>query len=78
MDALAARGLTTEVRATQAAGAIIQYLGQTQALAPGQLTGLHTYSTAAFMALDASTRRNLELTETIRGQSTRGSLLGVL
>ncbi len=75
---LAAYGCEGLPLATQAAGAIIQYLGQTQALAPGQLTGLHTYSTAAFMALDASTRRNLELTETIRGQSTRGSLLGVL
>ncbi len=75
---LAAYGCEGLPLATQAAGAIIQYLGQTQALAPGQLTGLHTYSTASFMALDASTRRNLELTETLRGQSTRGSLLGVL
>jgi len=75
---LAAYGCEGLPLAVQAAGAIIQYLAQTQALTPGQLTGLRTYSTEAFMALDAATRRNLELTETIRGQSTRGSLLGVL
>ncbi len=61
-----------------AAGAIIQYLRDTQRGALAQLTELRAYSTAAFMVLDANTRRNLELTETIRGGKTRGSLLGVL
>jgi DNA mismatch repair protein MutS len=43
-----------------------------------QVVGLSTYSTARFMTLDAATRRNLELTETIRERKMRGSLLGVL
>jgi DNA mismatch repair protein MutS len=61
-----------------AAGTIVQYLAETQKSSLGQLAGLATYSTSNFMALDAATRRNLELTETIRSGSTKGSLLGVL
>ena len=64
--------------ATQAAGAIIHYLRETQKGALAQIVGLSTYSTARFMMLDATTRRNLELTETIRERKARGSLLGVL
>jgi len=64
--------------ATSAAGAIVQYLGETQRAALGQLHSLHTYSTSEFMTLDAATRRNLELTQTIRGRKAEGSLLGVL
>jgi DNA mismatch repair protein MutS len=64
--------------AVRAAGAIVQYLQETQRAGLGQLDSLRTYSTGEFMTLDATTRRNLELTETIRGRTTRGSLLGVL
>jgi DNA mismatch repair protein MutS len=64
--------------ATSAAGAIVQYLGETQRAALGQLKSLHTYSTSEFMTLDTATRRNLELTQTIRGRKAEGSLLGVL
>jgi DNA mismatch repair protein MutS len=64
--------------AIRAAGAIVQYLAETQKGSLGQLAGLATYSTGGFMALDAATRRNLELTETIRSGSSQGSLLGVL
>ena len=64
--------------AVTAAGAIVQYLQETQKAALEQLTQLSTYSTQAFMTLDAATRRNLELTGTIRGGDVRGSLLGVL
>ncbi|MBN2499708.1 MAG: DNA mismatch repair protein MutS, partial [Anaerolineales bacterium] len=42
------------------------------------LTGLSSYSLHEFMTLDANTRRNLELTETIRHGTVKGSLLGVL
>jgi DNA mismatch repair protein MutS len=62
----------------QAAGTILQYLQETQAAALKLLTGINTYSTNEFMTLDASTRRNLELTETIRDGSVEGSLLGEL
>jgi DNA mismatch repair protein MutS len=64
--------------AVRAAGAIIQYLQETQRAGLGQLDSLHTYSTSEFMTLDAATRRNLELTETIRERTSKGSLLGVL
>ena len=52
--------------AIRAAGAILQYLQETQPAALKLLTGLSTYSLDEFMTLDAATRRNLELTETIR------------
>ncbi|MFQ6015899.1 MAG: DNA mismatch repair protein MutS [Anaerolineae bacterium] len=64
--------------AVQAAGAIIQYLEETQKGVLAQLTSLSTYSTDTFMVLDAATRRNLELTETIRARTTEGSLLGIM
>jgi DNA mismatch repair protein MutS len=43
-----------------------------------RMNRLQLYSDAQYMQLDASTRRNLELTETMRGKEKRGSLLGVL
>jgi DNA mismatch repair protein MutS len=75
---LGAYGLEGLPLATAAAGALLAYLQDTQRGSLGQLTRLSTYITAAYMALDAPTRRNLELTETIRGRQTKGSLLGIL
>jgi DNA mismatch repair protein MutS len=75
LDGFGLRGMTLAV---QAAGAIIQYLGETQPAALKLLNNLSTYSTDEFMNLDASTRRNLELVETIRDGSVQGSLLGEL
>jgi DNA mismatch repair protein MutS len=63
--------------AVRAAGSIIQYLKETEVAALSLLTGLRVYSLDEFMMLDSATRRNLELTETLRG-GTKGSLLGVL
>ncbi len=62
--------------ATRAAGAILHYLGETQKSSLPQLTGLTTYSTSAFMVLDAQTRRNLDIFP--EGNDRRHSLLGVL
>jgi len=64
--------------AVQAAGALLQYLAETQRANLAQLSGLYTYSTEEYMTLDAATRRNLELTETLRRGAVQGSLLGVL
>jgi DNA mismatch repair protein MutS len=75
LDGFGVRGLPLAVRA---AGAIVQYLVETQPSALNLLTGLSTYSTSEFMTLDAATRRNLELTETIRDGRVNGSLLGIL
>jgi DNA mismatch repair protein MutS len=75
LDGFGLRGLPLAI---QAAGAILQYLSETQPAALKLLTDLSTYSTSEFMTLDASTRRNLELVETIRDGSVQGSLLGEL
>jgi len=61
----------------RSAGAILQYLKETQPDALTLLTNLRSYSINEFMTLDASTRRNLELDETLRGER-KGSLLGTL
>ncbi|NIM92436.1 MAG: DNA mismatch repair protein MutS [Anaerolineales bacterium] len=64
--------------AVSAAGAVIGYLGETQKAALSLLMGLTTYTLDDFMTLDAATRRNLELTETIRTGGVKGSLLGTI
>ncbi|HSO11458.1 MAG TPA: DNA mismatch repair protein MutS, partial [Anaerolineales bacterium] len=61
----------------RSAGAILQYLKETQPDSLALLTSLRSYSIHEFMTLDASTRRNLELDETLRGER-KGSLLGTL
>lgn len=71
-------GLAGLPLATRAAAAIIGYLNLTQPSALKLLTGLSTYTLDEFMALDAATRRNLELVETLRTGEVQGSLLGVL
>ena len=70
-------GLKGQNLAIRASGAIIQYLKETQPDSLNLLTGFRYYSLNEFMTLDASTRRNLELEETLRGEY-KGSLLGVL
>ena len=74
LDGFGLQGLYLAIRA---AGGILQYLQETEGAALPLLTELRVYSQNEFMTLDAATRRNLELTETLRGEIT-GSLLGVL
>ena len=71
-------GLAGLPLALRAAGGLLHYLGETQRSKLEQLSSLRTYSTDQFMTLDVATRRNLELTETLRRGSVQGSLLGVL
>ncbi|MHB1119660.1 MAG: DNA mismatch repair protein MutS [Bellilinea sp.] len=71
-------GLRGKPLAIRAAGAILQYLQENQKDSLKLLTSLATYTQDDFMVLDAATRRNLELTETIRLGETEGSLLSVL
>ncbi len=61
-----------------AAGALMQYLYETQKTSLAHFTHLYPYLTSKYMLLDSSTRRNLELTETLREKQKKGSLLGVL
>ncbi len=71
-------GLRQSPLAIQAAGAILQYIQDTQPAALNLLNSLTTYNFDEFMTLDAVTRRNLELTETLRYQEKVGSLLHIL
>lgn len=61
-----------------AAGALMQYLYETQKTSLSHLTHITSYATGKYMLLDSSTRRNLELCETLREKQKRGSLLWVL
>ena len=61
-----------------ASGGLLQYLHETQKTSLSHLMELIPYSTQNYMVLDSSTRRNLELCETLREKSKKGSLLWVL
>ena len=60
------------------AGALLQYLLETQKNSLSNLTHITPYVTGKYMLLDSATRRNLELCETLREKQKRGSLLWVL
>lgn len=61
-----------------ASGALLQYLYQTQKSTLNHFTHIIPYHTGKYMLLDSSTRRNLELTETLRDKNKKGSLLWVM
>ena len=61
-----------------AAGALFQYLNETQKTALSHMATIHPYTADKFMLIDSSSRRNLELVETLRENQKRGSLLWVL
>ncbi|MCR4830021.1 MAG: DNA mismatch repair protein MutS [Pseudobutyrivibrio sp.] len=61
-----------------AAGALLLYLKETQKSELSHLTHITPYTDGKYMLIDSSTRRNLELTETMRDKQKRGSLLWVL
>lgn len=61
-----------------AAGALLDYLTETQKTGLSHINKLAPYETHQFMVLDMSTRRNLELTKTLREGEKKGSLLWVL
>ena len=74
---LSGYGLGDRLLATRAAGAMLQYLAETQRMAVSQLAGIGFYSIDDFMFLDPQTRRNLEVLESSSGKR-RGSLIDVL
>lgn len=61
-----------------AAGSLLKYLYDTQKTELSHITHLTPYVSSKYMLIDSSTRRNLELTETLREKQKRGSLLWVL
>ena len=64
--------------AAMALGALLHYLYETQKTDLSHINDLDCYETGRFMELDLTARRNLELTQTLRGKEKRGSLLWVL
>ena len=71
-------GLDSMIPGVLAAGASLIYLHDTQKTELDNITEIHPYVASKYMMLDPSSRRNLELTETIRDKQKKGSLLGVL
>lgn len=61
-----------------ASGSLLAYLSETQMISLDHITSLNPISNGIYMVLDNSTRRNLELTETMRDKQKRGTLLWVL
>ena len=61
-----------------AAGALLDYLVETQKRDLSHISRISTYSLKQYMMLDSATRRNLELTQTLRDKSRQGSLLWVI
>ena len=71
-------GCEEQELATAAAGAALAYLQETQKTSLGHISGLAVYYPGDYMMLDGATRRNLELTRSIRDGSRRGTLLWVM
>ena len=67
---LAGFGLTDEVLALAAAGALYRYAQATQMQTLAHITGLMVERESAYLRLDAATRRNLEISETLRGEAS--------
>jgi DNA mismatch repair protein MutS len=77
VQSLAGLGLEQRPLAARAAGAVLQYLKDTQRGRVSQIALLRVYTTGAFMFLDPQTRRNLELLEGSSGKAKQ-SLVSVL
>ena len=75
---LAGLGISNMSLGIIASGSLLKYLYETQKNSLSHMTKLIPYSTSTFMILDTSTRRNLELCETLREKQKKGSLLWVL
>lgn len=71
-------GLSEFPVATVASGVVLRYLMEMQKTSLEHLTTITPYITSKYMLLDSSTRRNLEIVETLREKQKRGSLLWVL
>ena len=78
VNTLAGLGIDDFPTGMISAGALMQYLLETQKTSLEHFTHITPYLASRFMLLDSSTRRNLELTETLREKQKRGSLLWVL
>lgn len=71
-------GLDDKPQTYDAVIIMIKYLEHTQRNKITSITSLNIYTTNQYMDIDAATRRNLEITETMRDKAKRGSLLWIL
>ncbi len=71
-------GLSDNNYAVMSLGMLINYLYRTQKTSLEQLNKLHFYSVGEYLYLDSGTRKNLEITETVRGKKGQGTLYNVL
>ena len=78
VQSMEALGLKDRSLTVIASGALMEYLIETQKSSLDHMNRLELYAVDDYMILDSSTRRNLELTETLRDKEKRGSLLWVL
>lgn len=78
VSALSGLGLDDFSIGVVAAGAVLQFLKETQKIDLDHILTIKPYSASQFMLLDRATRRNLELCETMREKAKRGSLFWVL
>lgn len=78
VNALSGLGIEDFPNGIIAAGSLLQYLYENQKTSLEHFTHLTPYLISRYMLLDSSTRRNLELTETLREKQKKGSLLWVL
>ena len=70
--------LSSDLPEFNAIGGMLSYLEETQKMSLNHFNQIDIYKLDEYVAIDASTRRNLELTETLRDKSRKGSLLWVL
>ncbi len=61
-----------------AAGALLEYVCETQKSAVGHIVRLEPYRRGTTLIIDEAARRSLELTQTLRDGSRAGSLLGII
>lgn len=61
-----------------AAGAVLHYVRENQKAAMAQIRRIYAFENTDFMMLDASTKRNLELTASLQEGGTEGTLISIL
>lgn len=76
--AIESLGLSENQESAVASGALLSYIEDTQKVTLLHFNHIDVYKHDSFMILDKFTRRNLELSETMRGNDKKGSLLWVL
>jgi DNA mismatch repair protein MutS len=71
-------GLKENYHAVMSLGMLLNYLNETQKTSLDHINKLHFYTVGEYLQIDASTRKNLELIETIRGKKGPGTLYHVV